>query len=250
MRLPFPERFPLPPVILCASVLAALQQIQGTSLAFTTYSFLFIVIATITFNLAGGFTRPSGSYVFFYAVLGIFYKAYLGEAGDTNLRSPVQTMRVFTGGISAMLLAVFVSRRISRKHPLLGNLLKTKDMKNAAVGCFTVGLALSATGYFFEHQDGSFLSAISQLNRFYQMAIIIGTLHIIRKTGGSSAFSVAVITYVAVSAGLGALSFSKEGMFTPFLCWLVAASSMRFNVRLYQIGIGAFLVFLMFHFFF
>src|SRR5271170_1107989 len=118
MRLPFPERFPLQYVVLAAAVLAALQQLQQTSLTFSIFSFLFIVIAAITFNMAGGFTRPSGSYVFFYSVLGLivglFYKAYLGEPADSNLRSPILTMQVFTGGIFAMLLAVIVSRKLTR----------------------------------------------------------------------------------------------------------------------------------------
>ena len=130
MRLPFPERIPLQYVVLTAALLAALQQLQGTPLLFSVFSFLFIVIAAITFNIAGGFTRPSGSYVFFYSVLGLivglFYKAYLGEPADSNLRSPILTIEVFTGGISAMLLAVIISRRISRKKAFLTDIVKKK----------------------------------------------------------------------------------------------------------------------------
>src|SRR6266567_4215421 len=117
MRLPFPERISLPVAVFAASILAALQQLQRTSLAFSIYSFLFIVIATIAFNVAGGFTRASGRYVFFYAVLGVIiglvYKAYLGEPADSNLHSPLLTIQVYVGGISAMLVAVVVSRRIN-----------------------------------------------------------------------------------------------------------------------------------------
>ena len=146
MRLPFPERIPLQGVFFTATILAGLQQFQRTSLLFSIYSFLFLVIAAITFNMAGGFTRASGSYVFFYSVLGLivglFYKAYLGEPADSNLRNPILTIQVFTGGISAMLLAVIISRRISRKKALLTNIVKEKDMKNAAVGSFAFGLFL------------------------------------------------------------------------------------------------------------
>ncbi len=103
MRLPFPERIPLQRVLFAALVLVGLQQLQRTSLVFSIFSFLFIVIAAITFNTAGGFTRPSGSYVFFYSVLGLIvgliYKAYLGEPADSNLRNPILTIQVFTGGI-------------------------------------------------------------------------------------------------------------------------------------------------------
>ena len=173
MRLPFPERIPLQAAFVGATILAGLQQLQRTSLVFSVYSFLFVVIAAIAFNTAGGFTRPSGSYIFFYSVLGLLmglgYKAYLGEPADTNLHSPILTIQVFTGGITAMLIAVIVSRRISRKKPLLANLLKEKDMKNAAVGCFAFGLLLYGLNVVIPHQDGSVLSALSQLDRFLQM---------------------------------------------------------------------------------
>ena len=128
--MPFPERIPLQRVLLAALVLVSLQQLQRTSLVFSIFSFLFIVIAAITFNTAGGFTRPSGSYVFFYSVLGLIvgliYKAYLGEPADSNLRNPILTIQVFTGGITAMLLAVIISRKISRKKAFLTNIVKKK----------------------------------------------------------------------------------------------------------------------------
>ena len=46
----------------------------------------------------------------------------------------------------------------------------------------------------------------------------------------------------------GIIQFSKEGMFISFLCWLVAACSVRLNVSLYQIGFGSVLVYIMVHF--
>ena len=253
MRLPFPERIPLTPVLFAATVLTGLQQLQGTSLAFSLYTFLFIVIATVAFNHAGGFSRPTGSYVFFYSVLGLliglFYKAYLGERADSNLRSPILTMQVFTGGITAMLAAVVISRKFTRKRPFLSpNLLRDKDLKNAAVGCFVFGLFLNLATSILPHQSGSVLSAVAQLNRFLQMAIIIGTLHAVRKSGGRRGFDIPVIIYITVGSLFGVISFSKEGMFTPAMCWLVAAASARLNVRLYQVAIGLVLVFGVFHF--
>jgi hypothetical protein len=249
MRLPFPERIPLPPVFFAATVLAALQQVQGTNIIFTIYCYLFIIISTITFNAAGGFTRPTGSYVFFYstlgAIVGLVYKAYLGEPADSNLRSPNLTMAVFTGGISAMYLAVIVSRRLTRKKPLLQAVLKDKDMKNAAVGSFAFGMALSLLAMFIPHGSGSFLSAITQLNHFLPMAAIIATLHIIKKSGGRKSVDLLVILSVACGVSFGFIGFSKEGMFAPVFSWLVAAASLRKSFRPYQYAIGLFVVFLM-----
>ncbi len=252
MRLPFPERIPLQVVLFFATILVGLQQLQRTSVLFSVYSFLFIVIAAITFNVAGGFTRPTGSYVFFYSILGLImglvYKAYLGEPGDSNLRSPILTMQVFTGGITAMLLAVIVSRRISRKKPFLTNILKEKDMKNAAVGSFAFGLFLYLLNAVIPHQNGSVLSAMAQLDRFLQMSIIVATVHSIKQSGGRSGFSPLVILALAFTSIAGAMTFSKEGMFTPILCWFIAACSMRLRIRPYQLIIGAAMLYVIFHF--
>jgi len=252
MRLPFPERFPLPYVVLTASILAALQQLQQTSLTFSIFSFLFIVIAAITFNTAGGFTRPSGAYVFFYSALGlivgIVYKAYLGEPADSNLRNPTLTIQVFTGGITAMLLAVIISRRISRKKAFLANIVKDKDMKNSAVGCFAVGLMLYVLRSVLPNENGTVLSAVGQLDRFLEMAIIVGTVHTIKQSGGRTGFSPPLAIILVITTFAGAVTFGKQGMFTPLLCWAIAASSMRLRIRPYQIGVGLVVLYVMFHF--
>jgi hypothetical protein len=252
MRLPFPERIPLPIAIVGATLLTGMQQLQQTSLLFSFYTFLFIVIATITFNLAGGFTRTSGAYIFFYSflglILGLVYKAYLGEPADSNLRSPILTIQVFTGGITGMLIAVILSRRITRKRPLLLNLLKEKDLRNATIGCFAFGMFLNLMNSIIPHQNGTVLSAITQLNRFLQMSVVLSTLYAIKKSKGKSAIGVLVILSLGVSSIFGLLIFSKEGMFGPYMAWFVAACSLRLKIRPSQIVFGGTAVYLMMHF--
>src|ERR1700739_3999760 len=120
---------------------------QGTSTLFAICCFLFIVIATLTFNLAGGFSRPSGAYIFFYSwfavILGLCWKAFLGEPGDANLLMPQLTMQVFLGGITAMLAAVFISRKITPKRALLQNFIPENQMQNATIGCMITGLLVT-----------------------------------------------------------------------------------------------------------
>ncbi len=249
MRLPFPERISYPVAILFATVLLGMQQLQRTSLAFSLYCFLFIVIATMAFNAAGGFTRPSGSYVFFYAILGfivgVCYKVVLGEPGDSNLLAPTLTAQVFAGGIAAMLVAVVISRKISRKSALLKNVVKDKDLRNATIGCICFGAALSLIGAVFPHQNGSVISALIQVNRFLPLGIILGTTHAIKKSNGAHTFSPVVLFAFVLTFALGLLSFSKEGIFEPFLCWLVTAASLRVKFKPFEIltglCIGAFL---------
>ena len=251
MRLPFPERIPLPAAFVAATVLTGLQQLQRTALYFSFYTFLVIIFATIAFNLAGGFTRPSGSYIFFYAVLGVVeglvYKAFLGEPAESNLRSPILTMQVFTGGMAAMCVAALISRKFRRRRGLLSGLVKEKDEKNAAVGCFAVGMVIVLLDIVNSHKDGSILSALTQLNHFLNMSIIIGTLYTIKVSRGRTGFSTSVLVYIGTSIALGIMYFSKQGMFTPLLCWLVAAASLRLRIRGYQIALGLIAVYFMFH---
>ncbi|MEO6981926.1 MAG: hypothetical protein ABI072_02285, partial [Edaphobacter sp.] len=144
MRLPFPERISIFYVFGFAALLCIVQLLEGTFAPFALCSFLFILIAGVTFNLAGGFTRPSGSYVFFYAVLGIIvglvWKAVLGEPADSNLLVPFVTIRAYLGSICAMFVAIYISRRLTPKRPLLGSLLTDANMQNATIGCMIVGM--------------------------------------------------------------------------------------------------------------
>ena len=123
MRIPFPERVPLNRVAIFAGVLFAVQRFQGTALYFSAGCVAFVLIAAFAFNAAGGLTRSSGAYVFFYSTLvvivGLCYKAYLGEPADSNLRDPQTDILAYVGSIAAMLAAVLLSRRLSRKTGLL-----------------------------------------------------------------------------------------------------------------------------------
>ena len=239
MRIPYPERIPLQYAISFATLLSAVQLYQGTNPFFSFYSFLFIVIATIAFNLAGGLSRPSGAYVFFYAVLavilGLCWKAILGEPADSHLLLPLLTMQVFLGGITAMLGAVFISRRLTAKRPLLGRMVTDANIQNATVGCMVTGLALTLALMFLPRQNGSILSSLSQINRFLPMAIILGVIHQIRRSGGTSSINLPVLISGTAIFVEGLTSFSKEGMFTPFVCWLIAVGSQRYKIKLYQV---------------
>ena len=239
MRLPFPERISLLHAISFAGLLAIAQLVEGTSALFTLCSFLFILIATITFNAAGGFSRTSGSYVFFYAVLGVIvglcWKAILGEPADSNLSVPLLTIAVYVGGISAMFVAVYLGRKLTTKRALLGDMLAEANVQNATIGCMVTGILISFLTMAFAHPNGSVLSALQQLDRFLPMAIILGVSYQIRKSGGTSSVNLPVlISFVALFI-TGVISFSKEGMITPFLCWIVAACSLRYRVSGYQI---------------
>jgi hypothetical protein len=249
VRIPFPDYIPLTHTVLFASLLLAVQLIEGTNLAFAIYCFLFIVTAGVAFNIAGGFSRPSGAYIFFYALLGVIvglcWKAILKEPGDSNLLVPVLTMQVFLGGMVSMLLAAFFSRKLSLRRPILGSLVTDDNMQNATIGCLVTGLIISVLITVLPRESGGFLSAIAQVNRFLPMAVILGVIHQIRRTGGRSSINLPVLIAMAAIFAWGLLGFSKEGIFTPLACWVIAIASQGFRLSRIQAAAVLVIVFLM-----
>ena len=236
-----------------AAVLVLLEQVQGTSKLFSMLAFLFVLVAGVTFNLAGGLTRASGGYVFFYSLLGVIIglvtKAVLGERADSNLLQPIATMEVFLGGICAMLVAVYVSRRLTRRRAFLQNAVPPEKMQDATLGCLLTGSTLYVFGSLLPIGGGSLLSALNQLNRFMQLAIILGVTHQIRKSGGTrSVNGPALVASVIIFVMIGILGFSKEAMLTPVLCWFVAAGAQRYRVTVPQVAGAAVAVAVLFYY--
>jgi hypothetical protein len=252
VRLPFPERVSLVAVLGFAIVLCVLQLYQGTDPLFSLCCFLFVNISAVAFNVAGGMTRPSGAYIFFYSVLavivGITWKAILGEPADSNLQIPIVTMEVYLGAICAMLAAIYISKRLTSKRAILADFVTDDNMQSATMGCLVTGLAIICISAVIPTEPGSILSGLLQLNRFLLMAVFLGVVHAIRRSGGTTSISLPVLIAGGVSFLLGVFGFSKEGMITPFLCWLVAAASQRYKVSLTQIAGGILLTFFIFQY--
>ena len=251
MRLPFPERVPLDRVAVFAGVLFAVQIFEGTDLYFSFGCAAFVLIAAVAFNTAGGLTRMSGAYVFFYSLLvviiGLCYKAYLGEPANSNLVDPNSDIAVYVGGITAMLGAVIVSRRFSRKIGLLQNLLKESGMYRAAVGCIVFGLGgQSIIGLLGE--NGIALQRIFlQINQLIPLGIIIGVMYEIRHSRGTRSISLPItfaIAYYFFYWGL--LGFSKQGMLTPLICWALPICALRYRLsgaQMLSCVVGVFIIF-------
>ena len=240
MRIPFPERIPFKILFFSAAALSAVQILEGTNSTFSLCCFFFVLVAGIAFNIAGGLTRPSGAYIFFFStlavILGLLRKASLGEAADSNLQVPLLTIAIYLAGISTMLLAAYLSRKVSRKHALLGDVLPDYKMQTATIGCTIAGFLIVFLTFFAPGGNGSVLSALNQLNHFFPLAIIIGVIHTIRRTGGRRSVNFPVL----LSAGLlfysGVIGFSKEGMLSPFACYLLAAASQGYRLSRAQVA--------------
>jgi hypothetical protein len=239
VRIPFPERIPIDRVAIFAIVLFAVQQLEGTALYFSIGSVVFLLVATFAFNTAGGLTRASGAYVFFYSVLvvviGLCYKAFLGEPGDSNLQDPHTTIKVYDGGILAMLAAVVVSRRFARKTGLLQNLMKDSEMYRASIGCMVIGVGGPFLIALLGRSGAWLATAFAQLNQLIPLAIIIAIMYEIRRSGGTRSINLSA-TLVAVYYFIlyGIVAFSKQGMLIPLYCWFVPVCALRFRLSALQ----------------
>jgi hypothetical protein len=252
MRLPFPDHVPLAAVFYCAALLCVIQLLQGTNSTFALLSFSYILLAAMAFNVGGGFTRTTGAFVFFNSVLGVIIglcmKAYLGEPADSNLQSPVLTMGIYSAGMGMMLVAAFLSRKLATRHALLRKTVTDANMQTATVGCMVTGFLIFIAGFLVNPGTGTFLSALNQINRFFPLAVMLGVLHTTRRSGGTRSMNFPVVISMTWMFIMGLLTFSKESMFTPFVCWLLAASSQRFRVSRSQIAYIAFVTFFVFYY--
>jgi hypothetical protein len=253
VRLPFPERVPLAPVCFFATILCFLQLYQGTAPAFSLCCFLFIIVSALAFNAAGGLTRPSGGYIFFFVVLGVLiglvWKAVLGERADSNLTVPMITAEVYLCSACSLLLAAYVSRWLTPKRALLDSFLPQDKMSAAAIGSMVTGVTLTVIFALAPAPaPGSILSALSQLNRFLLVAIFLGVFHTIRSSGGRRCVNLTVLIAAGVVFCSGMLGFSKEGIISPLLCVVLAAASQRYRVSLAHIAAGLLAGFIVFQY--
>jgi hypothetical protein len=246
VRIPFPERIPIEGAGLFAAALFAIQSVERTPFYFSVGCFAFILIATFAFNTAGGLTRPSGAYVFFYSTLvvivGLCYKAFLGEPADSNLRDPHTTIQVYVAGISAMFATVLVNRRIARRTGLLQNLLKDRDMYRATIGCIVFGIGAPLLLEMLGRSGERLATAFAQLNYLVTVAMILGVVYEIRRSGGTRSVNLPVVcaaAYIFIMGGI--FGFSKQGMFTPMVCWAIPVCALQYRVSRAQIA-GAFLM--------
>ena len=253
MRIPFPERVPLNRVAIFAGVLFAAQRFQGTPLYFSAGCVAFILIAAFAFNAAGGLTRSSGAYVFFYSTLvvivGLCYKAYLGEPADSNLHDPQTDILAYVGSISAMFAAVLLSRRLARKTGLMQNLLKESGMYRASVGCIVFGVFGVSIIALLGEEGAKIGTAFNQINQLFPLAIIIGVMYEIRHSHGARSINLPTafaIVFVFINYGL--FSFSKQGMLLPLVCWALPVSALRYRLTALQGCSCLFAVFIIFHY--
>jgi hypothetical protein len=242
VRLSLPERIPINWVIALAAIIAAIQVYQRTDYRVAGMLFLFEVVWAINFNFAGGFTTAVGAYVFWYGlltlILGSIVKMVIHDPVDMNALAPLPTVDVYVASMVVMTPVILVARKITGGRPGLAERLSgnTLNLRNAAIGSLAIGLLPIL---LYPVLPLKFLTAFNQINHFAFFAIILGTVDVIRSSGGRSAFSWVNVAAILSIFFLGVVGFSKEAMFTPLVLWLITCIYCGFRFRLpYLVGVA------------
>lgn len=249
MIIPFPVRIPVLIAFLFACVLVLVQLLEGTDPRYSGLVFCFIMLSVFAFNVAGGFSRPSGGYIFFYSVLvvlvGTIYKALLGEPAQTHLQQPILLMSLYVASIAGMLLAAFISRRIATTVDGIAGVLHIRSFnyQESALGCLVLFGFLTFGGLILPANGGQILHSLQIINPFLPLTILLGTISAVQLSRGmrsTSALTWFAMGYIFVT---GLLSFSKQGVFTPVVCWVIGVAWARFRLRFVHLAfLGIFAV--------
>jgi hypothetical protein len=237
VRLQLPTRIPLSKVFVFASIFFCVQQIEHTGLLFSVLYFGFVILSVLAFNFAEGFNRISGAYIFWYSTLivivGVTWKAMVGEAADTNLLDPLLDMALYTASMVMLLLVTLANRKMDfRAIGIGGGFSKAEINYTAAgLGCIIVWLGILFAVPIFGNAPGGVVSALNQVNVFGPLGIILLTIGAIKDSGGRRSMNWINIAVFVYFEYLGVLSFSKQAMLTPMVCWAVGVFYARLRVR-------------------
>ena len=241
MRVPIPERFSSRFTFFFAALVFIGQMVEGTDLVFAVLTAVFIGIWAVAFNTAGGIEYTSGAFIFFNglftAIFGLVVKILLFEPAERNLVSPRATMVCYCIGMAGMGFAAFLSRNFRSKQALLKNFDSLASMKTGAIACLIFSILLAAASGSAP-ESGTIGSAITQINRFPLMAILLATTYEIRISGGKRSTNWIVWSAGLFDLAVGLITTSKEGMLLGPTAWFLAAMLNRFSFPVRQILAG------------
>lgn len=241
LRLSLPSRVPLSKAFIFASVLMCLQLFEHTNVLFSLLYLAFFMLSVVAFNLAEGFTRLIGAYIFWYSTLivivGVTWKAIIGEPADSNLYSPLLDMALYLGSIAMLLLVVLLNKKVDLRSRGFGRGFSTGELNytSAGLGCCILGYGITLAQSTFGQAQGGIVSALVQVNVFPQLGIILSTIGAIKDSGGRRSTNFINISAMSYFFFWGMIGFSKQGMFTPLVCWGVGALYARFRLRIINI---------------
>jgi hypothetical protein len=224
-------------VFVFGSVFFCVQQIEHTSLLFSILYFAFLILTALAFNFAEGFTRITGAYIFWYSTLivivGVTWKAVQREPADSNLLDPLLDMALYTTSMVMLLLVTLVNRKMDFRAIGIGGGFSKAELNYTAagLGCIVVWLGINFSVQVFGNAPGGFVSALTQVNVFGPLGMILATIGAVKDSGGRRSVNMISTAMIIYFFYLGLISFSKQIMLTPVVCWAVGVFYARLRVR-------------------
>lgn len=217
-----------------ALTLAFVELAQGSDPLCVFYVFGYILAAAFAFNKMGGLTWPSGGFIFFYSMLtmivGVVWKAVLGEPVDSNLRDPQATFAAYMVGMIALGVTGIIVSYFRPRKPFITGYVPPEEAEHAAMGCFLAGVGLILLVLMLP--SSGLTSFLIQVNRLPDLTLLIAVYYRVRNTEGRSASSgVAILTFTLMFLG-SLITFSKQAIFTPFVCWILGALALGYWISL------------------
>ena len=246
MRFSAPDRLNMKYIAFFALAVFVAQVIEGTEFAFAVLTATYTLLWASAFNTAGGIRYPSGAFIFFNgflnAIIGLTFKVFLGQPGDSHLKTPDTTMFVYCVGMAAILVAAFMSRMLRPARGLLRGFDSIDAYKKASIVCLIGGAAITVVTMV---SSSPFLSAIRQINTMPQLAIMLSTIYVIRSSNAKRSVNWIVVASVGFFFAIGLLSFGKTGMLMGFVAYFIAAmiEGYDFSIKQVMIGVLAFAFF-------
>ncbi len=225
-----------------ASVFFCVQQIQHTSVLFSVLYFAFVILSVVAFNMAEGFNRIAGAYIFWYSTLivmvGVTWKAVQGEPADSNLFSPLLDMALYTSSMVMLLLVAMLNRRMDFRAMGLGGGFSKGELNYSAagLGCAIVWFGILFAVPIFGTAPGSLLSALNQVNVFGPLAIILATIGAVKDSGGRRSVNMVSLAVIVYFEYLGLISYSKQIMISPMVCWALGAFYAKLRIRFVHVA--------------
>lgn len=241
MRLPYPTRINVHYVLIVAVLLLLAQLLDGTNLLIAVLACVALLCATLAFNLLDGLGTVSGAFVIFMAlptfVFLLFIKVFTWEPTGKHFEHPALTMAATAAGWIGILIAAGVSRKfVTRRNLVHFNVRDLENLRNTAAGLMAVGIfAQVLLSTYGTSANGSFWTALSQLNLFVPIATVLATYYEICMSRGTRSMNWIVVASIVYSAGFGFMAASKQGMYYPFLSYFLVCAALGYKFRPLQV---------------
>src|SRR5262245_47151518 len=225
-------------VIAVAAGLLLGQLVTGTAQVYAQLVFLFVVLAGVAINLAGGPCRLGGFCITMMSlkivIISQAAKALAGEPGDSRLEMPQTTISVLLVGMASITIAVALLRLIRVKKPLFVADPTPENLKLSAIITFALGaishLGVLSTGMEEgQLQVGGLPGLLRQLSFCISLSVIFSTAYVVQESAGRVLFGWFNAIPTGLFFALCVISSSKTGMFEPLL--LVALTGAAFRYR-------------------